>query len=184
MSMWQFYQNDETKGKPGQDIAEEFLWSVPNVVWVDDVSKNPEYFNKGDFVATTKKEVQLLIDSKYDNLAGKTGNLGIEVSDDIVHHTPGWFQKYVENNTHRIIVVCPSCNSLYTYRVDNMAKFIADHPNLREVITYDGYNHDAEQTDRRGLLKLVPMSIYRKEYNLREYQYVNYDGKYQFTRVA
>ena len=73
----------------GEENAYKYL--VQQGYEVEDVSKNPEYWDQDIDLIATKDDEQMCVEVKWDSRIHQTGNMFIEISSNLEEGKDGWF---------------------------------------------------------------------------------------------
>ena len=127
---------------------------------VQDVTNNPEFWDKDiDFVVSSGSQ-SLTIEVKWDSRIHATGNMFIETVTDLDKSKCGWFS-YCQAD---YIYYGDSYNQLfYVFKTDDLRKFVSSH--MMEERKAPDYNY-------RGILKkvsqgmLVPIKQFSQSYDV------------------
>lgn len=127
---------------------------------VQDVTNNPEFWDKDiDFVVSSGSQ-SLTIEVKWDSRIHSTGNMFIETVTDLDKCKSGWFSFCQAD----YIYYGDSYNQLfYVFKTDDLRKFVSSH--MMEERKAPDYNY-------RGILKkvsqgmLVPIKQFSQSYDV------------------
>lgn len=127
---------------------------------VQDVTANPEYWNKDiDFVVSSEAE-SFTVEVKWDNRISATGNMFIETVTDLDRCKEGWFSFCLAD----YIYYGDSVNQLfYVFKTNDLREFVSNH--IMEERKAADYNY-------RGVLKkvsqgmLVPIKEFSQSYDV------------------
>ena len=127
---------------------------------VQDVTANPEYWNKDiDFVVSSEAE-SFTVEVKWDNRISATGNMFIETVTDLDRCKEGWFSFCQAD----YIYYGDSYNQLfYVFKTNDLRDFVSSH--YMEQRKAPDYNY-------RGILKkvsqgmLVPIKDFSQSYDV------------------
>lgn len=96
-------------GRSGEMAAINFLTSTG---WeVEDVAKNPDYFDKGYDLCARKNGRECHIEVKTDNRISSTGNLCVEEISNYETNKKGWI--YTGEDDTRLFIYVPQTHQLY-----------------------------------------------------------------------
>lgn len=129
------------------------------------VMDDSAYWYRDIDLIVAKNGTTQTIECKYDTLLYRTGNIFVETITDIDKHKPGWFQFIT---AEKLFVLDAVQNIAYIFAVDDLRRFIENHPELKERKAPD-YNgrHEIRKVSQ-GLL--VPIRQLQKEYEVEEIQ--------------
>lgn len=77
-------------GKYGEQLFQQIMLGRNNQV--EDVSANPNYYYKGDFIVTSPTGEQAIFEVKWDERINKTNNLYLEIINTNSNQALGWFE--------------------------------------------------------------------------------------------
>ena len=127
---------------------------------VQDVTSNPEYWDKDIDLIVSSGAQSLTIEVKWDSRISTTGNMFIETVTDLDKSKDGWFS-YCQAD---YIYYGDSINQLfYVFKTDDLRKFVSSH--IMEERKAADYNY-------RGILKkvsqgmLVPIKEFSQSYDV------------------
>lgn len=115
---------------------------------VQDVSRNPDYYEKGDLIAT-KNGKSYFIEVKTDTWAHKTGNLVVELISNMEAKRTGWFN------------YC-KCDKYFFYLAKSNELIIVDRLELRKcgwyMNTKETEQSDNHETYKTGVIGKISIS--------------------------
>lgn len=127
---------------------------------VQDVTSNPEYWDKDIDLIVSSGAQSLTIEVKWDSRISTTGNMFIETVTDLDKSKDGWFS-YCQAD---YIYYGDSINQLfYVFKTDDLRKFVSSH--IMEERKAADYNY-------KGILKkvsqgmLVPIKEFSQSYDV------------------
>lgn len=161
-----FFSDEVKKGKEGEAAASSFLSAMGYSV--EDVSDNPDYFKSDIDLIAAKGDEVMTIEVKSDYRISQTGNLCVEIWNDITRNSKGWLFYTQATN---IFFVDVRQAVIHAVRTEELRQ-------LYRKNHFSHYDRDQLENDeyyKRAQLCLIPLAAAQ---TLEHYNYIDLKKEY------